>query len=233
MEDQLHFVQINILRQLLFRPNSRFSDLNVKGLTSDHFTFHVKRLVEEGWVEKIDDRYRLTTIGKEFANRMDTDNLTIERQAKTAVLLTGVQRDQNGQLQFLLQKRLKEPFFGLWGCPTGKVRWGETVEGAAQREFEEETGLTGQFFLKAIRHKINCLEGDRILEDKFFYTFRVEVSDSRTLKPSIEGGENAWFLREEIKALKTFEDIWETLDLIESPELRFVEKKYFVSPESY
>ncbi len=43
--------------------------------------------------------------------------------------------------RLLLIKRGNEPGKGLWAVPGGKVRIGETLEAAAQREAYEETGL--------------------------------------------------------------------------------------------
>ena len=44
-------------------------------------------------------------------------------------------------LQLLLIKRASEPFIGMWALPGGFVRMDETLEEAACREMEEETGL--------------------------------------------------------------------------------------------
>jgi 8-oxo-dGTP diphosphatase len=51
----------------------------------------------------------------------------------------GVVLVENGRL--LLIKRGNEPGKGLWAVPGGKVRIGETLKAAAQREAVEETGL--------------------------------------------------------------------------------------------
>ena len=42
----------------------------------------------------------------------------------------------------LLVKRSKAPSKGLWAIPGGKIRAGETIQSAAEREILEETGLT-------------------------------------------------------------------------------------------
>ena len=43
--------------------------------------------------------------------------------------------------RMLLIKRGKEPGKGLWAVPGGKIRFGESLRGAAIREVREETGL--------------------------------------------------------------------------------------------
>lgn len=231
MDQEIHYIQINILKELLFKPNSRFSDLNVKGLTSDHFTFHIKRLVDEGLVEKLGEGYRLTVAGKEFANRMDTDNLKIERQAKTAVKIVAV-RGQGQNRTTLLQQRLKEPFYGLWGFPGGKVRWGEFIGKAAERELLEETGLSGRPIFKGVQHKVDVTPEGKLLEDKFFYVFLVE-NPTGELRENFEGGRNEFFEKEEIKNLETFAGMAEIFKMIDSPRLEFVEDHYLYRLEKY
>lgn len=41
----------------------------------------------------------------------------------------------------LLVCRGKPPHFGQWAIPGGRVRWGETLRAAAEREILEETGV--------------------------------------------------------------------------------------------
>lgn len=111
-EAQIHEAQTKILRELLFLPATNFAELqNVSGLESDHAKFHIKRLLELGYIEKIDKHYQLTIKGKEYANKLDTDAGVIERQPKVAVLLI-VEREHNGTKQYLLQERRKHPYYG-------------------------------------------------------------------------------------------------------------------------
>jgi 8-oxo-dGTP pyrophosphatase MutT (NUDIX family) len=105
LEVQIHEAQTSILRELLFLPAAGFAELQKPtGLTSDHFMFHINRLVELGLLER-------------------------------------VERMRDGRTEYLFQERLKQPYFGYWGLPSGKIRWGETILETALRELKEETGL--------------------------------------------------------------------------------------------
>ena len=52
----------------------------------------------------------------------------------------------------LLVQRRKPPYLGLWTLPGGKIRWGESMRAAAEREIWEETGIVvkAEFALDAI-----------------------------------------------------------------------------------
>ncbi|NLN94992.1 MAG: NUDIX hydrolase [Bacteroidales bacterium] len=50
---------------------------------------------------------------------------------------------RNAMTQVLLIKRLLPPFENQWALPGGFVEMEETLEKAAERELEEETGITG------------------------------------------------------------------------------------------
>ena len=51
-DQQIHPAQAKILRDLLFKPCARFAKLNSLKLSTGHFTFHPKSLVEAGLIEK-------------------------------------------------------------------------------------------------------------------------------------------------------------------------------------
>ncbi len=229
----LHTIQGDVLRVLLFQPMARYTDLNPKHVPTDQFTFHLKRLVELGFVTKqANGLYSLTPAGKEFANRFDTEapKLEIERQAKLGVSVACIRRSATGELEFLVQQRLKQPFFGWYGFVTGKVKWGEFVLAAAARELEEETGLHADLTLEHIRHKCDYAADGALLEDKVFFSIRAE-NPAGTLRETFEGGKNLWLPKVDILKLpKLFHGMVDTLERLEgsAPPLKFEEAKYTV-----
>jgi ADP-ribose pyrophosphatase YjhB (NUDIX family) len=232
LEIDIHPAQAEILNTLLFHPVAKFSQLNKTGLSTDHFNFHVKRLQDIGLVEKVSAGYRLTIIGKEFANRLDTDEKKIERQAKLGALLVPVDTS-TPQPKYLVQERLKQPFYGFYGFATGKIRWGETILETAARELNEETGLNGDLKLVGIHHKLDYKTTGELLEDKYFYVVRA-TSLKGKLTEQFEGGRNYWLTADEISALtKVFEGMDEMVSMANSDDFGFYEQKYTYSDQEY
>jgi hypothetical protein len=53
-EVKIHDAQVAILRELLFHPEAGYAQMQKPtGLTSDHFNFHMTRLQDLGYVEKV------------------------------------------------------------------------------------------------------------------------------------------------------------------------------------
>jgi len=77
--------------------------------------------------------------------------------------------------QILLVKRGKRPSKGLWCLPTGFAEAGESIEQAALRELEEETGIKGKI--------VKLLDVDsyksRFYGDLLFLTFIVEQTGGK------------------------------------------------------
>ena len=232
-ELEIHQAQAQVLKVLLFRPEARFAELNVSKLSTDHFTFHLKQLVENGIVEKTEKgTYRLTAKGKEFANRFDTEKAALERQAKLAVLVVVVKPFQN-VTKYVSQQRLKQPFFGYRGFITGKIRWGETVLETAVRELKEEAGLTGQLELVGLEHKMDYSETGEILEDKYFYIVKATNTKGKLIE-NFEGGKNSWLSEKEILTSENvFEDVPKILKGLMPGHFFFLEDKYNYSKKQY
>jgi 8-oxo-dGTP diphosphatase len=234
-EITIHEVQTSILRELLFLPSAGFAELQKSTkLTSDHFTFHIQRLVDIGLVERESHgKYRLTVKGKEYANRLDTDERAIERQGKIAVLVVPVRTRQSGETEYMVQKRKKQPFYGYHGFMTGKLRWGETVSEGAARELEEETGMAAKITIKGMYHKMDYTDDGQMLEDKHFYVVRADAPTG-TFTEAFEGGENYWYTLDEIAKLETaFAGMDTVVEAITQPSVIFWETAFKYNLEVY
>ncbi|MFA5894960.1 MAG: NUDIX hydrolase [Candidatus Shapirobacteria bacterium] len=227
-KNDIHPIQGEILCQMLFVETASFSELNKRKLPSDQFSFHLRQLTDLKYLEKnILGKYLLTTKGKEYANTFDTDKAEIEKQAKIGALIVG-NKVLKGKKYFLMQQRLKQPYYGFWGFITGKIKWGETIEEGAQREFKEETGMVGNMELAGLKHKMDYNQKSELLEDKYFLLIRASKLRGK-LTEEFEGGRNKWLTLEEIRNLPDlFDGVEETIKMSLTKKLDFSEIKYRV-----
>ena len=233
-ELKMHESQTIILLHLLFRPDAAFTSLQrATELASDHFTFHIKRLIQEGYIEKNETRYRLTLKGKEYANRMDTDENEIEKQPKVSVAITLERVNDRGEKEYLFQQRRKNPYFGFWGRMGGKVRWGESIIEAAQRELKEETGLEAEFEQKLVYHKRDfSRETGKLLEDKIFFCVYADKYRGHLID-EFEGGVNKWMTVKEFHTTpKRFKSVDEFMELMEKGQ-SFAEREFYYDESEY
>ncbi len=233
-EPDTHEAQVAILRHLLFKPAAAFNELQkTTGLSSDHFNFHVKKLIEEGYVEKTEKSYRLTHKGKEYANRMDTDENEIEKQPKVSVAITLERVNEKGETEYLFQQRKKNPYFGFWGRVGGKIRWGESILEAAARELKEEAGLEAEFEQKLLYHKRDFSKTTgKLLEDKIFFCVYA-TRFSGELTEEFEGGANRWMTVEEFhQQPKRFNSVDEFMTLMKEGET-FAEREFYYDESEY
>ncbi len=106
----------------------------------------------------------------------------------------GVVSNKNGEILFIHR-------IGKWDLPKGKIEKGESLEQAALREVEEETGLSElilEEFLNNTFHIYTERNGTKIL--KTTYWFRMQYVGNEMPKPQIEEGisEVSWKSKDEI-----------------------------------
>ncbi len=167
---QVHTIQLQILKKLLFSTGLRYSQIKPSSeMENNQFDFHLDKLIVQGHIEKKLHLYHLTLTGKDFANRIDADNTMIQKQAKIGTYFACI-RKKEGQIQFLIYTRLKQPFYGCQGFPSGKVQYGEKITETAKRELKEETNLDGEPEVVLIKHfLVHDKKTRQLIEDKFMF----------------------------------------------------------------
>ncbi|WKZ30666.1 MAG: NUDIX hydrolase [Candidatus Dojkabacteria bacterium] len=198
--NDIHKTQLGILKQLLFAKTLRYSDLKTDPeLENNTFQFHIEKMMKEGYVEKNEKGYTLTMKGKKFANHIDTDKDKVVEVKKVSVHIYCI-RGEEGKEELLCYTRLKHPFFGNQGVPSGKVGYGEKHAEAAARELKEETNLEGTpQLLKVIHYIVKDEDSKEVLDDKLFFDYFF-INPSGELKGSSEG-EYYWVPVTELKSV--------------------------------
>ncbi len=227
---QLHKVQISVLHTIRRAKSSRYTDLmRPTGMDSDSFKFHLRKLVKYGYITKDNEgAYLLTPSGKEFANNLDRENRKVQKQPKLSVMVVASRMGDDGELRYLFQRRLRNPYWDIWGFITGPIRWGVTPENAASHELHKQTDLKGSFEVRCFYRKQDTLEsGAGLIEDKQFIVvaateLQVELSNAW------DGGYNAWLSLEEFKSQeKIFGDTITALRMLDTGETyRLVSAEY-------
>jgi 8-oxo-dGTP pyrophosphatase MutT (NUDIX family) len=201
MNNDLHEIQASILRELLFHNGTNFASLNKVDILNDHFTFHLKRLIREGMIEKKGKLYFLTQKGKQFAGKLDVFGLKMEQFGTPGVIVTAV-KTVKSKKYYLIQQRLKEPLYGYYGFVSGKIKFGEFSKDTAKREFFEETGLTGEPEFVMVEHRLRGPSRNEIKLDHYFFLYIMKNPKGKLI--NTPEGKNFWKTVEEMKELNTF-----------------------------
>ncbi len=111
--------------------------------------------------------------------------------------------------KILLIKRLNK-----WDFPKGKIEKGESIEIAALREVEEETGLTSLEIIKSLGVTNHTYEMNGVLYEKTTHWFLMKGMEECTVIPQIEEGitEVCWVSMVEVE--EYLKESYDTLKLL-------------------
>jgi ADP-ribose pyrophosphatase YjhB (NUDIX family) len=217
----MHHIQQQILIKLTEKSPQQFSQLQIDDVPNNSFSYHLKKLVEKGYLHHSKNGYEPTR--KALKIYHFGDNVVERRNSPlliTSIFLT------NPKGQVMLYKRMKSPFKGWYGIPSGVVHFGESLEEAAQRELFEKTGL------KISRTLIK--EGSidfryRHKETKDIFVHAVSFVFSYLKTSAVELPKNC--IWSELKDEKILPEVFLSRDLIEK-KVSIIVSEDFIEPNS-
>ena len=134
-----HHIQAHIMSVLTRQKHARFRDLRPPRVDTNLYSYHLKVMQQDGWVEKTPEGYTLSQQGLAYVDRVSLEKLTVRSQPKIVSMLVV----QNSDGDVLLLRRNKQPYIDTWTLPYGKthIEDGSLLEGAV-REWREKLGDT-------------------------------------------------------------------------------------------
>lgn len=196
-----HDIRDEIIRKLMHNPGLGFNELWDKDdVRSNKFAYHLKLMSEADIVEKVENKYYLSSRGKSLAVFIDGETGKKEKQPLINIVMVIYDNDNN----ILLHHRLKEPFYGYYGFPGAKVKFGEGILECAARELMEESNLEADFKIAGIMNLHTYNNG----ELAYHHTqFVVKCTNPRgVLKKEDREGTLEWASKDIVLSKKLFSD---------------------------
>jgi ADP-ribose pyrophosphatase YjhB (NUDIX family) len=210
----------NILLDLMYKKELSFNQLWRKQGRSNNFAYHVKKLEEEGFIKKVNGKFKLTIKGKKRVAYLESMTGNRLEQPITAVIMVIQEKDK-----ILMLNRTKEPFHGYWGVHGGKLKSTNYILKQAEESILEETGLTCQLELKGLFSSRSYLNEELSYGHQLFV---VKASKPKgKLLEKTKKGQNKWFKKTEIKKLHILPSVKHLLEIVESKHFRWIEADRF------
>jgi ADP-ribose pyrophosphatase YjhB (NUDIX family) len=198
----LHNIQLDIVAKLCEESPLRFTQLHPHDIPNNVFSYHLKKLLETGYIFQNDDAvYEPTRKARKLLSYVDEST-----RHTTAPKLLTMLLIKNTEGKVLLLKRTRQPFPNWYGLPSGMVHFGERLEDSARRELAEKTGIRSSRPLRFIGVlDFQYLQSES--NDIFVYSYVLKKSfDNQSLDSEYVWSDlNHEFILPEVNAVKLME----------------------------
>lgn len=172
----MHEIQKILLKRLLIQNGQKYSNLTLGYDFDDNVVFHLKQLVNKGLVKKEADKYLITVKGVKVIT--DYDLPTIEDTGYKTFFIGFL---CNCGDEFLIKEHPTETT-NFYNLPSGKPRFGESIENALVRTFEFNTGITinkDNFRFQSLHLKTVKTSRSEVLFDDAFTIYMVNITEEQ------------------------------------------------------
>lgn len=160
----MHHIQKSIIGSLAQSSPLRFSQLQPAHIPNNTFSYHLKRLLETGYIASTTNGYVATRKALKTLSYSEPNEKRVSRPLSLTMLYV-----TNSRGEVLLLKRTSQPFQNLFGLPTGQIHGNETLEAAARRELYEKTTLLAEIGSLHARGVLDFRYQERDSNDTFFH----------------------------------------------------------------
>ncbi len=176
----------NIFEIFVKNKKMKFTEIEkILDIRSNLLNYHLKIMIEEGLLGKVEEMYCLTKEGETIIPFY----AHLTNKEKGSLVISAVAIRRKGKICLL--KRSKRPYQGYWGMIGGKVRLEESIEETATREALEETGLKCEF--KRVVSVLHERVKDSGSVKHSFVIFFCEVEAKSDELVETDEGEVKWF----------------------------------------
>jgi len=216
----MHRLQQHILKSLTNNASLRYARLKPDEVEGNAFMYHLKQLIQAGYIEHVDENYSLTAQGKLYIDRVRLKTFTAPLQPKIVILI--VARNDKGEL--LCYERGRHPLINMVGLPYGKLHVDESIEESAAREFAKKTGYHADFHY----HSSGIMKITEAGELTSYIQFLLVIAEnvSGHMLEKYNSGRAFWSKLEDVPKEKLIPSIPEVLKIAESEPGGFTELSY-------
>lgn len=182
----MHHIQKNIIHNLARSSPLRFTQLQPLDVPNNTFSYHLKKLLETGYVVMSPGGYIATRKALKILSYATPDERRFVRPASITILFVTNLADE-----VLLMRRHTQPFKHHYGTPSGLIHSGETVEQAARRELYEKTTILAE--VDSLLHcgTLDFRYQERESKDTFVHAIGFIYSYKYTGDPLAISGQNS------------------------------------------
>jgi ADP-ribose pyrophosphatase YjhB (NUDIX family) len=220
-----HHLQKSIIRKLLDKNGLKFSELKPKDIESNLFMYHMGRVKKLGLVEKKDALYRLSSLGKQYVDRVNLDTIEFRIQPKVITLLALTRPDG----KWLFIERKHQPFLNAKGFPSGKVHYSERLQDAATREMKEKANIVGVELEQKGNVSLRFLKDGEVVNHILAYVFYGVVPNDLAIEHDHKYYFTYWGEESTIAKDSGFKGNREILDLLKTSDSYFFSELEFLS----